>query len=91
MEVLQEFVSPIIMGACLGIGFMVKPLGFINSKYIPLIMGLLGIMFNVMANQWSFGLDVLLAGMASGLASTGLFELGSNLVSKEPEEKPAEE
>ena len=57
----------------------------------PIIMGIGGILFNIMANQWSFNLEILLAGMASGLASTGLFELGSTLIGEGKKEKPNEE
>jgi hypothetical protein len=42
-------------------------------------MGILGVILNSWVNAWMFTPDVLLGGLASGLAATGAFELGRNL------------
>ena len=51
-----------------------------RSKYIPLIMAVLGVILNVWMNAWSFTPEILLGGLASGLASTGAFELVRNII-----------
>ena len=80
MEILQEFVILIVVGICLGTGYIIKhSLDFIPNKYIPLIMGVLGVILNVWLNSGLFTPEILLGGLASGLASTGAFELGRNL------------
>ena len=80
MEFLQEFIVLIVMAICLGIGYIIKhSLDFIPNKYIPLIMGVLGVVLNVWLNGGAFTPEILLGGLASGLASTGAFELGRNL------------
>ena len=80
MEILQEFIVLIVMAICLGIGYIIKhSLDFIPNKYIPLIMGVLGVILNVWLNGGTFTPEILLGGLASGLASTGAFELGRNL------------
>lgn len=80
MEILQEFIVLIVMAICLGIGYIIKhSLDFIPNKYIPLIMGVLGVILNVWLNGGLFTPEILLGGLASGLASTGAFELGRNL------------
>lgn len=80
MEFLQEFVVLIVMAICLAVGYIIKhSLDFIPNKYIPLIMGALGVILNVWLNGGAFTPEILLGGLASGLASTGAFELGRNL------------
>ena len=80
MEFLQEFIVLIVMTICLAVGYIIKhSLDFIPNKYIPLIMGILGVILNVWLNNGAFTPEILLGGLASGLASTGAFELGRNL------------
>nr|MDD6335678.1 phage holin family protein [bacterium] len=83
MELLQEYIVAAIMAICVGIGFIIKySLDFIPNKYIPLILGTLGIIINIWAAGWAFTPEILLGGLASGLAATGAFEAVRNLVVK---------
>lgn len=80
MEILNDYIVIVVMAICLCVGYIIKnSLDFIPNKYIPLIMGLLGIVLNVWLNNWAFTPTVLLGGLASGLASTGAFEAVKNL------------
>lgn len=80
MEFLQDYLVLVVVGICLTIGYVIKhSLDFIPNKYIPLIMGVLGVVINTWLNGWIFTPEILLGGLASGLASTGAFELGRNL------------
>ena len=56
-------------------------LDFIPNKYIPLIMLILGVTINIVIN-WKTGINAntILAGMLSGLASTGLHQAFKNLI-----------
>ena len=83
MEFLQDYIILVVLGICLCVGFIIKnSLDFIPNKYIPLIMGCLGLILSI-ANMYlqgdAFTLEVVLQGLASGLASTGAFELVKNL------------
>lgn len=83
LSYLTEYAVPIIVGICLCVGYIVKniiPSEEIN-KYIPLIMGVLGVALNVWVNM-DFTAEILLAGLFSGLASTGLYEMFRNIVGK---------
>ena len=81
MDILLDFVVIIVMGICLCVGYVIKhSLTFIPNKYIPLIMALLGVILNVWLNRWIFTPEILLGGLASGLASTGAFELVRNVL-----------
>lgn len=80
---LTEFAVPIIVGICLCVGYIVKnviPNEDLN-RFIPLIMGLLGVGLNVWING-AFTAEILLGGLFSGLASTGLYELFKNMLFK---------
>ncbi|WP_339213959.1 phage holin family protein [Ornithinibacillus sp. FSL M8-0202] len=80
MEMLLDYVVIIVLAICLGIGFIIKnSLDFIPNKYIPLVMAVLGVVLNVWINQGEFTPEILLGGLASGLASTGAFELVKNI------------
>lgn len=83
LSYLTEYAVPIIVGICLCVGYIVKniiPSEEIN-KYIPLIMGVLGVALNVWVNM-DFTAEILLAGLFSGLASTGLYEMFRNIIGK---------
>lgn len=78
---LTEYAIPLIVGICLCVGYIIKnlvPSDGIN-RFIPLIMGVLGVLLNYWVNQ-QFTAEVLLGGLFSGLASTGLYELFRNLI-----------
>lgn len=80
---LNEYAIPIVIGICLCIGFVIKQsLSFVPNKYIPLIMSVLGIVLNVWLNQSLFTPEIMLGGLFSGLASTGLYELFRNMIER---------
>jgi hypothetical protein len=59
----------------------------IPNRYIPLIMAIVGTILNVWINGWSITPEILLGGMASGLASTGTHELVRNIVGRNETEQ----
>lgn len=70
-----------IVGICLCIGYIIKnliPSDKIN-RFIPLIMGILGVICAVWVES-DFTLNVVLSGLMSGLTSTGLYEVFRNLI-----------
>lgn len=76
MEFLNDYCVLIVIGICMCVGFVLKnlvPSDKIN-KFIPLIMALLGVIINVWVNDFAFTPEILLGGLASGLASTGTYE-----------------
>lgn len=83
LTILSNYAVPIIVGICLCVGYVIKNLitTDVINKYIPLIMAVLGIVLNIWLNM-AFTPEILLGGMVSGLASTGLYEAFKNLISK---------
>lgn len=80
MEQLANYAIPVIVGICVCVGYIIKhliPTDKIN-RFIPLIVGVLGVLLNI----WlKFGIspEILLEGLVSGLSSTGLYELVDKL------------
>lgn len=85
MEFLNEYINIIVLAFCLGLGYIIKnSLDFIPNKYIPLIMGITGIIANIINVGFSnITLSVVTTGLITGLASTGAFELVKELLTKE--------
>ena len=84
MEFLQEYSVPVIIGICLCVGYIIKhSLNFIPNKFIPLIMGLLGLAINIAIHWGSFSAEIVLAGLFSGLTSTGMHEVFAQLIQRE--------
>lgn len=80
---LANFAVPIIVGVCLCVGYVIKNVITTDTinKYIPLIMAVLGVVLNIWIDM-SFTPEILLGGMFSGLASTGLYEAFKQLIKK---------
>lgn len=84
MEFLNEYLVMIVMGVCLCVGFVLKhvvPTEKVD-RFIPLIMALLGIFINAWVNAFTITPEILLGGMASGLASTGMYEMFKQFINK---------
>lgn len=82
MEFLNDYVVVVIMAICWCIGYILKnivPTDKID-KFIPLIMGCLGLFLNIWMNSWQITPYIILGGLASGLASTGANELVKQLI-----------
>ena len=84
LSALTQYLSIVVVGICLCIGYVIKnSLDFIPNKYIPLIMLVLGLAINLLMNLNGINAEVILTGMLSGLASTGMYEMFKNLIYKE--------
>ena len=84
MEFLNDYLVLIVVGICLCIGYVLKnliPTEKIN-KYIPLIMAVLGVVLNMWLSGFAFSPEILLGGLASGLASTGMHQLFKQFIEK---------
>lgn len=77
MEMIQEYIVPVVLLICLVVGFLIKncvPGEKVNS-FIPMIVAVLGVILTVWNSGWQFTPVILLEGLASGLASTGMYEM----------------
>lgn len=80
---LMDYFVPIIAGICVCIGYLIKSAdkNGIVSPYIPHICAVLGVILAVWING-VFTAPILLAGLFSGLAASGLYEAFKNLLEK---------
>ena len=89
---LVDYINPLILGICLLVGFVLK-IAFdkFPNKYIPLCALCMGTIIAILINlQSGINAEVILGGMISGLASTGLYEMLRNLLDKYGKSKEGE-
>lgn len=80
----------VTLGICLCVGFSIKYakiFDWLGNQYIPLTMLILGSVINILINIPNINATVVLGGMISGLASTGLYEMMRNLLDKDGKSK----
>ena len=84
LSVFLGSINIIIVGICLCVGYIIKnaiKTDKIND-YIPLIVGLLGLILSVCTNLDKITLEVIFTGLFSGLVSTGCYEAFKGLIFK---------
>ena len=76
MEFLSNYIVPVIVAACLLLGFVVKQwVKDVDNKWIPTIVAIAGALLAVWINWDNVTLEAIVGGAVSGLASTGLHQL----------------
>ena len=86
LENTQEFVVPIIVLACLVIGYVIKHTPYLDkiaNAYIPLIVTVLGAILGVVTSGLT--IEAVIYGAVSGLASTGLHQAFTRVLSLDKE------
>lgn len=79
----SNYLVLLVVGVCVCVGYVIKTsFPKVDNKYIPLIMAVLGVILNAWLSNWNINIEILLGGMFSGLASTGLYEAFRNLLTK---------
>lgn len=83
MEFLNAYLILIVIGICLCVGYVIKHFvpGDKINRFIPLIMAVLGVILNVWINL-AFTPEILLGGLASGLASTGMHQVFKQFIER---------
>lgn len=83
VEFLSEYMIPVVLGLCLVVGYIVKKwIKDIDNKYIPTIVTLLGAVLAVWFNDWVMTPEILLSGLVTGAASTGMHQLFTQYIEK---------
>lgn len=86
LNFITDMYVPIIMVACLIVGFIVKKwIHDVEDKWIPTIVTVLGAVLGFVINGAS--IEAVVAGAVTGLASTGLHQLFKQLIEGEDEEE----
>ena len=80
IALIQGMYIPVVVIACLLVGFIVKKwIKDVDDKWIPTIVFVLGGILGCVAAQ-RVDLETVVAGCASGLASTGMHQLFKQLI-----------
>ena len=84
MDFINDYIVLIVLGVCLCVGYVLKNLIPSNkiNRYIPLIMVVIGVLVNLWLNAFNLTPQILLGGMVSGLASTGLHQAFKQMIEK---------
>ena len=76
MEVLQNYLVPVIVVLCLIVGYIIKHwVKDADNKIIPTVVTAVGIAAAVVMNWGAVTVEAIVGGAVSGLASTGLHQL----------------
>lgn len=83
LEFLNDYMLLVVVGICLCVGYMLKnALPKFPNNMIPATMGMLGVIVAVWC-EGTINPDILLTGLISGLASTGLHQTLTKFISKD--------
>ena len=76
LSFLSEYLVLVIVGICLCVGCIVKKwIKDVDNKFIPTICAVLGVFLAIWLNSWTVTPAIILSGLLSGLASTGMHQL----------------
>jgi len=77
---LTEYMVPVIVGLCLCVGYVVKKwVADVDNKYIPTICAVLGVVLAIWMHWPAIDPSVILSGLFSGLAATGVDQLAKQV------------
>lgn len=79
LDFITELYIPIVLAACLVVGFVLKRWIPTDNKWIPTVLVLLGAVLGCVAGG-SISLESIVAGAVTGLASTGLHQVFKQLL-----------
>lgn len=79
LSFITDMYIPIIVVACLIVGYIFKKwIKDVDNKWIPTIVTIIGLFLAGVTSGWS--IQSLVAGALSGLASTGLHQLFTQII-----------
>lgn len=81
MDWIKEMYMPIVLVACLCVGYVLKKWAPTDDKWIPTVMLILGAILGCVA-MGQITLESIVSGGVSGLASTGMHQLFKQLIEK---------
>lgn len=83
LDFLNDFMIPVIFGICLILGFLIKSWEKVPNKWIPTIVAVIGVIIALWVNAWAASPEIILQGLASGLASCGAYDAYKHLISEQ--------
>lgn len=88
LTILMNYIDLMTLGICICVGYALKTaFNQFPNKFIPLVMLCLGTICNLIINRDQLNAGIILGGMISGLASTGMYEMFRNLLGSQGQAK----
>ena len=82
LNFLNDALVPVIVGICLCVGYLIKTcIPKVPNNAIPMISAILGLALNIFMCK-CITPEIILGGLFSGLASTGLYEAFRNIINR---------
>lgn len=84
LSFITEHYIPVVMIACLVVGYCIKHIKWldtISNEYIPSILAILGAVLGCVS-AGTVNLESIVYGAVTGLASTGLHQMFSQMINK---------
>ncbi|MDE7436797.1 MAG: phage holin family protein [Lachnospiraceae bacterium] len=88
LNFLTDYYVPVVIIACLIVGYCIKHITWldkVSNQYIPAILAVLGAVLGCIASG-TIGLNTIVYGAFSGLASTGLHQAFTKIIEREDKE-----
>ena len=83
MEFLNGYMMPVVLGICLVVGWVIKKwIPDLKNKYIPTIVTILGAFLAAWMNDWNVTPEIILSGLVTGAASTGMHQIFAQYIDK---------
>ncbi len=80
MTFFETLVNPLTVAACLVVGYIIKKwIADVDNKFIPTILAVLGAVLSCVILH-TISVEAIVGGAFSGLASTGLHQLFTQLI-----------
>ena len=82
MDFINNYIVVVVLAICLCVGYIIKHAVSTDkiNRYIPLIMAVLGVVINLWINGFKITPEIILGGLISGLASTGLHQAFKEII-----------
>ena len=82
MDFINNYIVVVVLAICLCVGYIIKHAVSTDkiNRYIPLIMAVLGVVINIWINGFKITPEIILGGLISGLASTGLHQAFKEII-----------
>ena len=82
-ELITTLCIPMVLVSCLALGYILKHwIKDVDNKLIPTILAVVGAVLGCLVNE-GISVEIITAGVISGLASTGLHQTFKNLIEKQ--------
>lgn len=82
IEFLTDYIVLVAFGVCICIGWILKQWSVIPNNIIVPALALIGVVINMWSNAWAISPEILLGGLASGIAASGAYEYIKRFINK---------